>query len=122
MSPPMRRPYPPLLLRVAIASAILWLLSRTVYVVVLIFGSPEVGMFSSADALYYAVHPAWLVRVVLVLTTAFLVHLDRRHAHELVLTANFGVSDWWFTGTSITAAALTDVVLQTVLRGVTGAS
>jgi hypothetical protein len=84
-------------------------------VLVLIVGATISGMLSLEQAMRYALHPMWPTRLLLVVLTAALVHLDRKWAHEHLLQANFGVPAFWFSATSLVVAGLADVIVQTLL-------
>ena len=108
------RPYPPLLVRTARSSVLIWLLVRIVYALVLIVGAALFGVFSVDQAMQSALLPIPASRLLLVVVTAVLVQVDRTRAHEGLLQANFGVSAWWFTATSVFAAGLTDFAVQSL--------
>lgn len=111
-------PHPPLLLRVFRSSMLVWLLARGSYALVLIFGAEVFGLMSSDESTQAALHPVWPSRLLLMVLTAVLVHLDRRLAHENLLQADFGVATVWFTATSLVAAGLSDLIVQALLLAI----
>ena len=97
---------------------LVWLLSRVIYAVVIIFGAEEFGLMSQEEGIQSALHPAWSSRLLLISLTAALVHLDRKLAHEHLLQANFGVSAVWFLVTSLVAASVSDLGVQLLMRAI----
>ena len=108
-------PYPHDLQRVACDSARLWLLVRVSYAVFLLLAS-LFGLLLFPEGISAALHPGWPARILLIGLTGFLVWLDRRHSHELLLHANLGVSESWFWGVSMVSAAIVDATAQALLR------
>lgn len=106
-------PYPPLLLRVLRTSAVIWLLVRSAYVLLLLVGMGTSGVVG--EGVSAALQPSGLSRILLVALTAVLVWLDRRRAHEHLLPANFGVSPLWFWSASLLAAAVLDLGTHAIL-------
>ena len=112
----MKLPDPPYLLRILRSSTLVWLLTRVTYALVLIIGVLFFPLLSLEEGIQSALHPPWLLRLMLVVLTAGLVQLDRRRAHEHLLQANFGVPAVWFSATSLVAAGLADLTVQALLR------
>jgi len=108
-------PYPPLLLRVLRSSMLVWLLARVTYMLVLVMGVETFGLMSPEEGIQSALHPVWLSRLLLVVLTAVLVHLDRGLVHEHLLQANFGVPAVWFPVASLVAAGLSDLTVQALV-------
>ena len=113
----MRRsiPHPPLLLRTLRSSVVVWLLVRVAYVFVLMAGSATIGLFTSAEVTEFALHPTIPSRLLLLIITALLLHVDRRRAHEYILQSTLATSARWFTATSLAGAAIVDLLTQAVL-------
>lgn len=110
----MNRPYPPFLLRVTRSSVVVWFLARIMYVLVLMVGV-FLGIMSIEEGMQSALHPVWPTRLLLVVLTAVLIHLDRNFAHEQLLQFNFGVPAIWFSATSLGAAGMSDVIVQALI-------
>ena len=97
---------------------LVWLAARVSYALVLILGAQVFGLMSPGESTQAALHPVWPSRLLLMVLTAVLVHLDRRLAHEHLLQANLGVPTLWFTATSLVAAALSDLTMQALLLAI----
>lgn len=110
-----RLPYPPYLRKVARRSAGMWLLVRSMYVVVLLFGVGVFDLLPPAEALARVLHPDRATRALLVALATVLVWWDRRRSHELLLPANLGAWSAWFWTASLLAALVSDVAVQAVL-------
>ena len=98
-------PYPRYLWTVVCQSALVWVLARLLFFVLLwlVAGLP------------IALAPTLTTRVFLVALTAFLVWWDRRRAHELLLPANLGAWSGWFWAASLFTASLLDLTLQALV-------
>jgi hypothetical protein len=92
-----------------------WLLVRVTYVVALLVGVEFFGLLSREEGVHSALYPVWHVRLLLLALTAIVVHLDRKRAHEHLLQANLGVPAVWFPATSLVAAGLSDLAVQTLM-------
>lgn len=101
-----RLPYPPYLWKVVRQSALLWVLARLLYSIVLWLATRD---------LTATLHPSWITRLVLVALAAFLMWWDRRRSHELLLPANLGAWSGWFWSASLLAALVLDMAVQTLL-------
>jgi hypothetical protein len=106
------------MLRVFRSSMLVWLAARVSYALVLVIGAQVFGLMSSDESTQAALHPVWPSRLLLMVLTAVLVHLDRRLAHEHLLQANFGVPTLWFPATSLVAAAVSDLTIQALLLAI----
>jgi hypothetical protein len=96
----------------------MWLLVRAGYVIVLMVGAQFLGLLPLEEAIQAALHPVWPSRLLLVVLTAVLVHLDRKLAHEHLLQANLGVPAVWFSATSLVAAGLSDLTVQALMHSI----
>ncbi|MQA92677.1 MAG: hypothetical protein GEU90_21050 [Gemmatimonas sp.] len=109
-------PYPRYLGTVIRRSVLVWLLVRITYVVVLMAGVLSFGLLSLPEGISAGLHPAWTIRVFLVMVAAFLVWWDRRRSHELLLHANLGAAPGWFWTASLLTALVLDVAIQAILE------
>lgn len=115
MAASIRLPYPPYLWKVIRRSVGIWLLVRSVYVVVLMAGVESFDLLPPAEGIVLVLHPTWATRAVLVALAAVLMWWDRRRSHELLLPANLGAWSGWFWTASLLTALVSDVVVQTLL-------
>ena len=106
-------PYPPYLRKVIRRSAGMWVIVRCAWVAVVI-GGMLFGSMRLPEALGAALHPGWSTRTILVAVATFLVWWDRRRFRELILHGNLGAHPGWFLGTSLLAASVLDIVVQTL--------
>lgn len=102
----MRLPYPPYLWTVVRRSALLWVLVRLMFSFVLLLATKDLTV---------ALHQNWITHIVLVAVVAFLVWLDRKNSHELLLPANLGASSGWFWIASGLTAAVLEMTTQILL-------
>jgi hypothetical protein len=102
----MRLPYPPYLWKVVRQSALLWILVRLMYSVLL---------FLATWDLTAALRPNRITHVFLIAVVAFLVWWDRKRSHELLLPANLGASSGWFWTASLLTATGLELTTQLLL-------
>ena len=99
-------PYPGFMLKLARQSAVVWLLLRLLFFVLLWL----------AGGTSAALHPSLVTRIFIVSATVLLVWWDRRRAHELLLPANLGAWSGWFWAAALLVAATLDLATQTLIE------